>query len=113
MSSFLFTLVVGFFVWFWLTSLKTREIAVGLAKQAAQSSDVQFLDDTVVLNKIGLGRTRKGTLAFQRVYAFEFALSGEQRYTGQVAMQGKVVTNIYLDHPEGALILHPQDFSSE
>lgn len=110
MRSFILTIVIGAAVWFWLNGLKTREKATIIGKAAAKSAAVQFLDGSVVISKIGLGRSKKGSLTLQRVYAFEFSISGEDRYQGQIAMQGDTVSNVYLDHPDGALILQPGEF---
>jgi hypothetical protein len=103
----LLTMLVAFIAWFWSSSLRARENAVALGKRACHSMGLQFLDDTVVLSRIGLGRNEKGHMTWQRVYTFEFTVDGSSRRQGQVALRGINVQAVHLDHPDGPVILQP------
>lgn len=91
-----FLAALGAFVWFWLDSLKTREIAVSAAKQACGADAVQLLDDTVAMGSIRVARDPQGQLALQRFYRFEFSDTGDNRRGGVVVMLGNVVESVRL-----------------
>lgn len=93
--------------WFWSSSLRARENAIALGASACKTLNLQFLDDTVVLKRIGLGRNSHGRMILQRVYGFEFTVDGNQRFEGQVALHGSTIKSIHLDHPDGPVILQP------
>lgn len=87
----LLLLSLGGFLFWWMDSLKAREIAVQVGKQACRELGVQFLDDTVALAKTSLKRNGEGTLTFQRIYRFEFSDTGDNRRDGDVTLLGKKV----------------------
>jgi hypothetical protein len=87
----LLLLPLGGFLFWWMDSLKAREIAVQVGKQACRERGLQFLDDTVALAKTSLRRNDEGTLTFQRIYRFEFSDTGDNRRDGDVTLLGKKV----------------------
>ena len=107
MRGLLVTLVVILVAWFWSSSLRARESALQTGAGACKSMGLQFLDDTVVLRRIGLGRNDHGRLMLQRVYGFEFSTDGTHRHRGQIAMQSSRITAVHLDHPDGPVVLQP------
>ena len=66
---------------------------------------VQFLDESVVLTRIRLGRGAAGWPHFIRVYGFEFSGTGQDRWQGRATLAGRDVLSVQLDHPEGVTIL--------
>lgn len=108
MRAFLLTLVVIYLVWLWSSGTRTKIQATGYCQSACKEMGVQFLDQTVVLNKFGLGRGADGWPNWQRVYEFDFTLDGAVRHKGQVAVTGTKVSALHLDHPDGAIILKPE-----
>ncbi len=86
--------------WFFMDSLRVREIAIGLCRQACNRSGVQFLDDTVSVARIGLQRDGHARLKVKRMYQFEFSGSGNDRRAGYVVMCGSEVQALHLDWPE-------------
>ena len=107
MNALLMTLIVVALAWFWSSAMRAKERALALGAAACRSVGVQFLDQTVSLNRLGLGRDSRGQMTFQRVYAFEFSKDGEHRREGRVAMQGDKVKAIHLDHPDGPIVIEP------
>lgn len=93
-SIFLLLAAVG--VWFWLDSLKAREIGIAAARQACADEDVQFLDDTVVGARPGLGRNAAGRLQLRRVFSFEYSDTGDNRRRGSVTLLGHEVELLHL-----------------
>jgi len=78
-------LILGAGFWFWLDSLRAREIATGICAAACNQHGVQFLDQTVALRRLGLGRTPTG-LRLRRTYRFEYSEEGLGRRCGLVVM---------------------------
>ena len=108
MNAFVLTLLIGLIAWFWANNLRAREKAREISEAACRVTRVQFLDDTVAISRLGVGRDRAtGRLSLQRVYGFEFTLEGARRYEGRVAMQGEQVKAVHLDHPDGAIVMEP------
>lgn len=83
---------------FWFDSVKAREIAVRRARQACEIEGVQFLDETVATARLGFVRNDDGQLVLQRVYAFEYSDTGNNRRPGSIVMRGQHVlfTNVGL-----------------
>lgn len=88
MSSFIFLLATALGVWFWVDSMRMREIAIRVGSEACQRHDVQFLDQTVALNRLGLFSDGRGHLRIRRTYQFDFSESGENRRRAYIVMLG-------------------------
>jgi hypothetical protein len=88
--------------WFWFDSLRAREAAVGMARDACAADGVLLLDDTVALMKLRLARDERGAVALMRVYRFEFTDTGNNRLEGSVALLGATVQTLYLEAHIGA-----------
>lgn len=84
------------FAWFWLDSMKCHDIAVAAAKRAAQSGDVQLLDDTVALDQIRLARDDDARVGLRRIYRFEFSDTGDNRRGGVVVLHNSLVVTVNL-----------------
>ena len=97
MQDFLLLLGLLAAIWLWRDSAKSREMAIDVARQACLKIEAQFLDETVVISKIRLCRTNRGTMALCRRYRFDFTLDGDHRRQGQVAMKGQSILDIVLD----------------
>lgn len=83
-------------VWFWLDSLKAREIGVQAARNACNEEGLQFLDETVVGQSLKLLRDDDGVLRWQRVFAFEYSDTGNNRRFGSVTLLGHRVEMLYI-----------------
>lgn len=80
--------------WFWIDSIKVREIAVRRAREECESEGAQFLDDTVASTKIGLTRNDDGRMVVRRVYSFEYSDTGNNRRPGNIVLQGQEVLSV-------------------
>jgi hypothetical protein len=89
---------IGAAVWFWLDILKSREIGIRAARAACDSEQLQLLDDTVAIASLRPTRNDDGQLVLQRVYAFEYSDTGNNRRRGSVVLLGHrvIVVNIGL-----------------
>ena len=97
MIEILVLLVLGAGVWYWFDGMRTREIAVAAGRHACNAAHVQFLDDSVSLVKIRLGRDEQQQLHLTRLYRFEFSNTGDNRRPGQVHMMGQHTKWVNLD----------------
>lgn len=95
-SELLFLGLTAFGVWFWLDSLKTREIGVNAARNACQEDGLQFLDETVVGVSVRLARDDAGRLRLRRVYSFEYSDTGNDRRAGSVTLLGHDVEFLHV-----------------
>lgn len=89
-------LLLGALGWIWYDSLKAREAAVSACKAACDSDDRLLLDDTVAIERIGLGRDDDGVLRIWRRYGFEYSDTGNDRCAGHIVMLGGQVLVINL-----------------
>jgi hypothetical protein len=92
----IFLLLAGALVWFWLDTLKAREIGISAAQQACTDEGLQFLDETVVGRSLRLGRDDNGQLRLRRVYAFEYSDTCDNRRSGSVTMLGHEVEILHV-----------------
>jgi len=63
------------------------EIAIGACEAACRQRDLQFLDQTVALRRIGLRWTNRG-LRVRRLFRFDFSEQGVGRHTGHITLVG-------------------------
>ena len=97
MTELVFLLLLAVIFWFWRDSLRARERARAASVKACRDSDVQLLDDTVALEKIGLRRGIDGRVCLERLYAFEFTDTGLVRRRGIVILIGEHVEVLAMD----------------
>jgi len=81
---------------FWWDSLGARESARLAGKRACEQHQVQLLDDTVSISRLGLRRSVRGRLQVYREYHFEFSISGEERSFGRVTLLGRQILDVDL-----------------
>lgn len=92
----IFLLLAGFGVWFWLDSLKAREIGVQAAQSACADEGLQLLDETVVSHAVKLARDDEGRLQLRRIYDFEYSDTGDNRRHGSVTLLGHQVELLHI-----------------
>lgn len=89
---FLFALL-----WFWFASIRVKELATEAAKQLCMRAQVMILDDSVALKRLSLARNSRGSMSVKRIYRFEFASDGRERYHGKIVMLAQRVINTEMD----------------
>lgn len=82
--------------WFWLDSLRARDIALAAARDACTAEGVQLLDWTVAQSRLRLARNDDGQVRWLRVYVFEFSDTGDNRLNGSVTLLGRNVETVHL-----------------
>ena len=93
LTAFLIFLAAG---WFWLDSLRARDVALDGARRACEAEGVQLLDWTVAMKRIRLGRDEEGRRGFQRTYEFEFSDTGNNRIGGSITVLGRQMLALHL-----------------
>jgi hypothetical protein len=88
-------LVAG--ILFWLDSLRARERALKAGRAACERHELQFLDDTVSVSRVRLGRDDEGQLRIARTYTFEFSDTGNNRRHGAIVMLGGQLQDLQLE----------------
>ena len=74
-----------------------KKRAALLVAQYCKQNDLQLLDQSVVLESIRFARDREGRLVFRRIYRFEFASTGDERYQGSIVLTGMQVESVQLE----------------
>jgi len=88
--------------WYWLDSLRTREIALGICRHVCEEQELQFLDQTVALCRLRPSWTADG-IRLRRTYRFEFSEEGTGRQDGYLIMAGMDLEEISLGLPQGGM----------
>lgn len=83
--------------WFVIDSLRARERAVVLGRQACERGRVLFLDDTVQCVRTRFARDDEGRLAVRRRYIFEFSETGNNRRQGSIVMLGPRLESLEME----------------
>ena len=81
----------------WLDSLRARERALKAGRAACERHELQFLDDTVSVTRVRLGRDDDGQLRIARTYTFEFSDTGNNRRHGAIVMMGGELQDLQLE----------------
>jgi len=97
MQGILLIAVLAGLAWYWWSNMQSKELARIAGKRLCDQHAVQFLDDTVEKKKLWLQRNTEGRLEWCRLYNFEFATDGAQRYQGRIVIHGKTVTDVQMD----------------
>jgi hypothetical protein len=98
MSNLLVVFLLLLLGWFWLDSLRAREIATEICKAACSRRELQFLDQTVALKRFGLAWRSEG-VRIRRVYRFDFSEEGVGRRSGYLVMRGLVLEDLSFGLP--------------
>lgn len=76
--------------------LSVSQHAYRLVARQTRDRGVNLLDQSVVLRRISLRPSASSLFAIRRVYSFEFATLGDERYPGSIELLGKRQINITL-----------------
>lgn len=87
LSNLLPLLVLLVVAWIWLAGARAREMATALAHRHCDNRNLQFLDETVSIARIGLRWTPDG-IRVRRMFRFDYSLEGVGRRTGYILMLG-------------------------
>jgi len=98
-SELIALIVLCLLAWFWLDSIKVRELGIQAARASCAREGVQLLDDTVAIRLLRLARNDQGRVCLRRVYEFEYSGSGDDRQRGSVMLLGREVVMLEVRGP--------------
>ncbi len=81
----------------WWRTNELKQVAYQIARRRCDESDVQFLDDSVVLSKVRFRRNGEGHMTILCHYYFEFATVGDVRYRGEMQFLGRRLDSIEME----------------
>jgi len=82
-------IVIGATALLWSDARAAAELASHYGREACARTGVQWLDQSVMLVKLGLKRASDGRLRVLRTYRFEYSLRGDDRQAGSLALLGR------------------------
>src|SRR5690625_4423484 len=91
--------------WLWNDTLEAREHMLRHCRRALAELDMQLLDETVAIRRVGLRRDRRGRIAISRAYDFEFSMNGQDRWPGRAMLLGRRVETLQIEEPGGVTIV--------
>ena len=92
-------IIIGLGALLWQSNARAREFANKVSQQACKRHDLQFLDGTIILQKLRVKRANSGRLAMMRFYQFDF-YDGKQRLTGRITVFNHEVIELFLESPD-------------
>jgi len=96
-SALILLLIVLAIVLLWLDGARARELATGVVDELCRRRNVQLLDGTVALARLGLARTEHG-VRIKRLFRFDYSDEGVGRQQGNILLHGSQV--ILVDLPD-------------
>jgi hypothetical protein len=91
--------ILGLLVWWWVTSLRAKEAALKACRRACAREQVQLLDETVTLRRLGFARDPNGRVRVRRTYTFEFSTRGNDRRAGEAVCLGRAPELVRAEWP--------------
>ncbi|KOR31530.1 hypothetical protein TI04_00250 [Achromatium sp. WMS2] len=92
----LLLIVLALLSWFWLDSVQTKELAIGICQTKCRLAGIQFLDETVAIKKLRIRWGADG-LCWSRTYGFEISTDNVNRAAGSITMLGKTLEDLNLN----------------
>ncbi len=93
----LLLILAGVIALYWWQSGLFKGRARELATAHCRQLNLQLLDQSMVITAIWPALSRSGKIEFRRTYQFEFSSIGDNRYQGQLVMQGLRLKSIELE----------------
>ncbi len=96
---------------YWWDSMRSGELALMTCHRLCQRSELQLLDNTVMRQRIWLGRSASGQLQLCRIYSFDYSDDNEARWQGYIVILGRHVAETSMDprHSAGRTIEEPSE----
>jgi len=91
-------------VWYWQDTLRSREFTLKQCRRLCEEHDVQFLDQSVHVARVRIGKTLRHNFFLRRFYAFEFSIGGVDRHNGVAVVSRDKIEYLSLLHPDGEII---------
>lgn len=82
---------------YWLSAIRSKDIAIATARRECRLVDVQLLDQTVHQHHLSLSRDASGRWRVWREYRFEYSEDGVERLHGSLILLGQRVVRVSLE----------------
>jgi len=77
--------------------LEVSQAARRLAAQYCEKQNLVLLDQSVILARVGVAKSKRQLFTIERHYRFEFSTIGDARYQGRIHYSGTRLERIELD----------------
>lgn len=93
--------LIGGAIWFLIDSLRVSELATGLCQRICDEQELQLLDQTIHLKRIGVHWGDEG-IRLRRTYQFDCSRDGVARLTGCLILVGSRLESTILPPKENS-----------
>ena len=97
MQDLLLIALLGAAVMYWWDTSYTNELALNTSRHLCQREQLQLLDETVVRQRIWLGRGSTGNFQLCRIYTFDYSDDRDSRKQGYIVTLGHHVAEASLE----------------
>lgn len=103
LSAIIALAIFGIVALSWMSARAASELASLYGRRACEESRVQWLDHTVMLERISLRRAADGWIRPLRRYRFDFSTTGHDRHRGHLELHGRELRWIHMPPPPEAV----------
>lgn len=82
--------------WLWFDSMQARAVAMREAEAACAAEGLQFLDQSIAIQRVGPARDDEGRLTLRRVYVFDYSATGTDRGRGSIVLLGRTPLAVHV-----------------
>lgn len=82
---------------YWWDATRSNELALISCRRLCRNAQLQLLDDTVVMQRIWLGRSSSGSVQLRRIYSFDYSNDQDSRHQGYIIMLGRHVAETSME----------------
>ena len=104
LSTLIWIICVALVLLVWRDSMRAREVAIATCRKVCASYQVQLLDDTVSLSRMGLTMGPGQTPRIRRTYEFDLSENGANRRSGTITLVGATVETFYIPVADDSLL---------
>lgn len=97
MQEWLIIAVLALLVMYWWDSAYTYELAFNKSRIICRNAQLQLLDDTVMRQRIWLGRSFTGGIQLCRIYSFDYSDDSNSRWQGYIVTLGHHIAEVKMD----------------
>lgn len=97
MQELLLIAALTLIAFYWWDATRSYERALIGCRRLCRNAQLQLLDDTVVRQRIWLGRGPTGSVRLCRIYSFDYSDDQDNRHQGYIVMLGQHVAETSMD----------------
>lgn len=90
--------------------MEVGQLAYRAAKRHTERMGVTLLDQSIVLKRMMLRKSKRALCAVERCYYFEFSTLGDERYSGKVIFLGREQVSVELSPHKTPSQVEPLDY---